>query len=211
MSTLRLLSTALLVAGLSLGAACARDTPAPAPAAEPTAAKPDADGSLAASITATVNEAMTEAREELTKENFTISRDNSKPKAEITAQGDLLIDGKPVSINATQRALVLDYRQHIVALAHAGMEIGAQGAGLAGKALTETMAELLSGNTDQIEKKVEAEARKIEASAKKLCGGLPAMLASQEKLKAALPEFAPYARMTQSDVDDCEKDGHFSN
>ena len=29
------------------------------------------------------------------------------------------------------------------------------------------------------------------------------MMASQQKLAAALPEFKPYATMDQSDVDDC--------
>ena len=210
MSTIRTLSFALLVASLSLGTGCARDTPAPADD-ESTPTTSDSEGSLSSSIAATVSEAMAEAREELAKENITISKDSTQPKAEITPQGDLLIEGTKVNVDAAQKALLLEHRQHIVAIAHAGMEIGAQGADLAGKAVTEALAGVFSGNADEIEKKVEAEARKIEASAKKLCGLLPAMLASQEKLKTAVPEFAPYARMTQSDVDDCDKDGHFSN
>ena len=40
-------------------------------------------------------------------------------------------------------------------------------------------------------------------SAAKLCGRLPDMMASQQKLAAALPEFRPYATMTQDDIDDC--------
>jgi hypothetical protein len=35
---------------------------------------------------------------------------------------------------------------------------------------------------------------------------MPDLLASQQKLAAAMPEFRPYATMTQKDVDDCGKD-----
>ena len=35
---------------------------------------------------------------------------------------------------------------------------------------------------------------------------LPALLSSQQALAASLPAFKPYARMTQSDIDDCGKD-----
>ena len=36
---------------------------------------------------------------------------------------------------------------------------------------------------------------------------LPAMLATQQRLAVAIPEFKPYASMTQTDIDDCGKEG----
>jgi hypothetical protein len=35
---------------------------------------------------------------------------------------------------------------------------------------------------------------------------MPALLASQQKLAAAMPQFQPYATMKQKDIDDCSKD-----
>ena len=69
--------------------------------------------------------------------------------------------------------------------------------------LGEALKGVFTGNTDEIEKRVEAEASKIKASALKLCDKLPAMMASQQQLKTSLPEFAPYATMTQDDIKDC--------
>ena len=56
------------------------------------------------------------------------------------------------------------------------------------------------------EARMEAEGKKIEAEALKLCHRLPALLASQQTLSASIPAFKPYATMTQSDIDDCGKD-----
>jgi hypothetical protein len=62
---------------------------------------------------------------------------------------------------------------------------------------------VFSGNPDRIEQRIEAEAEKIKASATKLCDRLPAMLDTQTRLAAAMPEFRPYATMDQSDIDEC--------
>jgi len=52
---------------------------------------------------------------------------------------------------------------------------------------------------------VNAEASKIEAQARKLCTLLPEMMAKQQGLAVAVPEFKPYATMDQGDIDDCGK------
>ena len=43
----------------------------------------------------------------------------------------------------------------------------------------------------------------IEVAAMALCDRLPALYQSQQALAAAVPEFAPYADMDESDIDDC--------
>ncbi len=156
-----------------------------------------------------VKEATDEARKELATGNIEISKDQ-QTKAEITPQGDLLIQGKQITANAEQRKLLLEYRGHIAGIATAGIDIGLQGADLAGKAVGEALKGVLTGNTDQIEQKIEAEAEGIEKAALQLCKLLPAMKVTQDKLAAAMPEFKPYATMDQSDVDDCGKDGNFN-
>lgn len=162
-----------------------------------------------------------EARKELQTKNLTLNGDGginingrkfggrndpSLPKAEITPQGDLLVDGKAVAITPEQRKQMLDYRGHLLGVAEAGMTVGLKGADLAGKALTDSLGSILTGNTDEFEKKMEAEGKKLEADAMQICAHLPPLLATQDKLAASLAEFKPYATMTQEDVDDCGKD-----
>lgn len=129
--------------------------------------------------------------------------DADNNKAEITPKGDLLINGKAIAVDAQQRALLLDYRKQVEEIALAGMDIGVAGAHLGAKAAGEALRGVFSGNPEGIEAKVNAEAAKIEARAKQLCGLLPAMQAKQQALAAALPAFKPFATMDQSDIDDC--------
>lgn len=194
----------------------------PSPSATQPAAPAESATAGAAPQTAigrSVERAVVEARQELRSKNISIGdgvrvnvngrefkRDGNLPKAEITPQGDLLVDGGQVAVDAAQRKLLLDYRNHIIVVAEAGMAIGIKGADLAGKAISETIGGLISGNTDAIGKKIEAEAGDIEADAKRLCAQLPPMLATQRQLAASLPAFKPYATMTEADIADCGND-----
>jgi hypothetical protein len=153
-----------------------------------------------------VKQATDQAREELATGNITLDS-SVGPRAEITPEGDLLIDGKAVALEPPQRALVQEYRGHIVKVAEAGIGIGLEGADLASKAVGEALKGVFTGNTEQIEQKIEAEAEGIKQSAQKLCTLLPPMLETQNRLAEALPAFKPYATMTQTDIDDCVKDG----
>lgn len=166
---------------------------------DPATGKPVVD---AGSIGEKVKAATDKARVEIAKGNITIS-DNQSNKAEITPQGDLLINGTAVTIDAQQRALLLDYRKQVEKLAGAGMDIGVAGASLGVKAAGEALRGVFSGDTQGVEARVNEETAKIEASAKQLCELLPTMMARQQALAAALPAFKPYATMDQSDIDDC--------
>ena len=142
------------------------------------------------------------------EEAFDGSDADGQPKAAITPQGDLVIEGKPVAMTDAQRKLALDYRAGITAIAEAGIDIGLQGADLAGKAVTEALAGVFTGKGDEVEKHIEHHAEGIKASALKLCERMPALLEAQNRLADALPEFKPYATMDQQDIDDCGKDGN---
>ncbi|GAB2502256.1 hypothetical protein GCM10027084_15880 [Pseudoxanthomonas sangjuensis] len=213
MNRLRILA---LAAVLPL-AACG-EKPAPAPAGSGASQPTTFIGSK-------VQQAMDKAKAELETKNINIGsggvdinvngrkikRDSNLPKAEITPQGELLIEGAKVATTPEQQALLKQYRGELIEVAKAGMDIGAQGADLGIKAAGEALKGLFNGDDDKaIEKRIEAEAEGIKAGAKQLCGRLPALLASQQKLAAALPEFQPYATMNQGDIDDCadDIDGH---
>lgn len=196
-------------------AACGRnDPPPPAPPAD----VPTAETALGR----TIQSAMAKASEKLATENITvggnahhgvrIGKDNGQqlPKAEITPQGDLLVGGKAVPIDESQRRLLLAHRENVVGIAQAGIAVGMQGADLGIKAATGALKSVFSGKTDEFEAQMEAEGRRIEEQANRLvCARLPALLSSQQALAASLPAFQPYATMDQSDVDDCGKDGSY--
>lgn len=217
MKTRNLLAIALLAAAPLLG--CSQPPAPPAPAAAPAPPAAAADQSF---IGRQVGSAIEQARKELATQNISISDgidinvngrqwktgDDSLPKAEITPQGDLLIEGKAVAITAAQRSELLAYRGHIVGIAEAGMAIGAQGANIAGHALSGAVGAIFGGKDGEkeFEQRMQAQGRKIEAEAMKLCARMPGLLSSQQALAASLPEFKPYARMTQEDIDDCGKD-----
>ncbi|MBN8262816.1 MAG: hypothetical protein J0L59_10865, partial [Xanthomonadales bacterium] len=170
-----------------------------------------------------VGKALDEARKELATKNISISdgidiningrhihqEGGSLPKAEITPQGDLLVEGKAVEIDAAQRRQLLDYRAQVIGIAEAGIAIGGKGADIAGEALGGVVGVIFGGKEGEkaFEQRMEAKGKEIEAEAMKLCTRLPALLAGQQALAASLPAFKPYARMTQDDIDDCGKQG----
>jgi hypothetical protein len=201
MNTIRTSTLAALLGSLVLAACSQPATTAPASNAASTAS------TEMGVVSGAINEAIVEARREIKEGNISVSgKDGDGTNAEISPQGDFLIDGRKVDITPGQRALLLEHRSHIAAVAEAGMQIGLKAADLATMAMKEAVVGALTGNGDAVEARVEAEASKIKASALELCKHLPAMMASQQKLAAALPEFQPYATMTQDDIDDCIHD-----
>ena len=170
----------------------------------PDAPKAASGHTIEGDVTESVSGAMAEARRKLATENITINEHGGR-KAEITPDGDLLIDGKPIRVDANQRRMLLEHRRQIISIAEAGMGIGVQGAKLATRAMTEAITGIFSGEPERIEKRVEAQAQDIKQAARALCDRLPAMYASQQKLAAAIPEFAPFAKMEPKEIDHCRK------
>lgn len=205
----RILSALLLALPMT---ACTQSDPTPPVTTSSNAPVPQT------ALGRTVDKAMQEARRELATGNISISDgirvgstgqrapSGDLPKAEITPAGDLLVDGAPVPIDAGQRELLLEYRGHVVAIAEAGMAIGVQGADLGMKAAGDAIASIFSGAAEGVEARVEAQAAGLKAEAARLCAQLAPMLATQRELAARLPAFAPYATMTQADVDKCMSD-----
>jgi len=128
-------------------------------------------------------------------------------KAAITPQGDFVVDGKAVAVTPEQRKLLLEYRGQLVGVAEAGMVIGAKGADIATAALSQALGSLFgNGDTREIKKRAKAQAKALKQEAKAICAQLPAILATEGRLAASLPEFKPYANLTQEDVDECGRD-----
>lgn len=148
-----------------------------------------------------------EAQRKIAGQNLSLGNGSvGLPKAELTPQGDLLIAGNKVATTPEQHALLARHRQLLEQVASDGVAVGLQGANLAGKAIGSAISGALSGDTAGTKARIESEAGAIKSSARQLCDELPALLESQQKLAAALPEFRPYARMTEANVKDCHAD-----
>lgn len=143
-----------------------------------------------------------EASDALWGHNLTLNA-SGHPKAEISAKGDFIVGGKAVPVTDAQRSLVIAYHRELGGIADAGIATGKEGAKLAGKAVGAAVKGLFSGNPDQIEQQIEAEAKKVEAEAMKICDRLPGLYQAQQALAAALPQFQPYAGLDLDDTQDC--------
>ena len=135
-------------------------------------------------------------------QNLTLNA-TGQPQAEISAKGDFIVGGKKVEVSDTQRTLLVAYHRELGGIADAGIATGKEGAKLAGKAVGAAVKGIFSGNPDQIDKQIEAEAKKVEAEAMKICDRLPGLYKAQQDLAAALPAFQPYASMDEGDAEDC--------
>lgn len=167
-------------------------------------------------IAAEVQKGIQKAKQKLATEDIQVDSihvgngvhidNDSRPKAVITPQGELVVAGKEVKATPEQHVMLQDYRQQIVGVIETGMDIGAHSADLGVSAAKEAIWGALTGKSDkEIEASIKPQTSKIQAAAMHLCQRLPDLLASQQKLAASMPEFRPYATMTQKDVDDCGK------
>lgn len=156
-----------------------------------------------------MQKAFSETRKEIHEESITLSQEGVAGEAELTPEGDLLIDGEPVPMDARQREAALAYRGRLLSLADAGLVVGQQGAVLGGKAAALAVGALFGGGDVDVEerkRKIEAEAEKIEAAAQALCQDARTLEVEQARFAQLVPEFAPYAR--EIDIDsDCKEAG----
>jgi hypothetical protein len=199
-------------------AGCGRSEPADSSAhGAAQAAKEIQEQTSPSMISAEIHKGMEQAKRELATKDIDIDHihaghgqhddGDSLPKAAITPQGDLLIAGKAVTATPEQHTLLLDYRQQVIGIAEAGMDIGEHGANLGTQAAKEAILGALTGKSEkEIEARIKPQTEQIKIAALKLCRKLPDLLASQQKLAAVMPEFRPYASLTQKDIDDCGKD-----
>lgn len=147
-----------------------------------------------------VNQAIDEARQKLRTENLALGGGEHLPKAEVTPQGELLINGVAVPMTEAQRTAMLAYREQLLVIAESGMNMGADGAKLAGDAVTQVTG-LLDGKVADATAKLEAEADRMAAAGLALCEQVKGLEATQAQLSALIPEFAAYAGAIKVDAD----------
>ena len=130
------------------------------------------------------------------------------PKAEITPQGDFLIEGEAVAIDSNQRRQLLDYRRMVIEVAKAGIDIGEVSALAAVDSVDRGVFSLMVGAmTGSLERRVERTVRNtVGPGVLLICDRMPELRDAQQQLASDLPAFRPYARLEAQDADDCRNE-----
>lgn len=123
----------------------------------------------------------------------------------IDKDGTLEIGGRPVELDAIQRAVAQQYYDEAMSIRAEGVAIGKSGVAMAGKSIGNVVRGLTRGDPDSIGDRIEADAREISDRALVLCEKVGTLHSVQEEMVRALPAFAPYATMTGSETRDCRK------
>lgn len=127
------------------------------------------------------------------------------PAARIGADGSLRIAGKPVALNAAQQQAMRGYYAQLQAVAKQGIEIGTKGRGVRCARGGRSAQGRAERQPDQIGGKIEAEADTFKQHALQICDRLVGLRTAQDAAASLIPAFAPYASLTQHDVEDCRK------
>lgn len=130
------------------------------------------------------------------------------PKAEITPQGDFLIDGEAVAIDSNQRRQLLGYRRMVIEVAKAGIDIGEVSALAAVDSVDRGVFSLMVGAmTGSLERRIERTVRNtVGPGVLLICDRMPELRDAQQQLASDLPAFRPYARLEAQDADDCRNE-----
>ncbi|MDH5823200.1 DUF2884 family protein [Luteimonas sp. RD2P54] len=131
-------------------------------------------------------------------------------RAAIAADGALTIDGEPVEVDAQQQALLRDYRDDLAGVRQAALDIAGQGVALGGKAVTEALKGVLSGDPSDIEQRIDAEAATIEAEAEKLEARAERLKTRQREIARQLPRLRPYLIEDGAELAEALTDGEAS-
>ncbi len=134
--------------------------------------------------------------------------DTPLPKAEITPQGDFLVENQAVAIDAAQRRQLLAYRGMVLDVARAGIDIGEVTALAAMDSVDRGVFSLLVGAmTGRLERRIERSVRDtVGPGVALICDRIPALRDAQQQLAADLPEFRPYARLEADDSASCRRE-----
>ena len=189
------------------------------------AAAGDEPGSIRQEISADLAEARREVRTELAEARRKLDTENLElgdslrfgdsdkprpnlPKAEITPDGDFLVAGRTVTIDAAQRRDLLAYRGQVLDVARAGIDIGEQTAQAALEAVDRGLFSLMfSALTGSLERRIEKTVMEnLGPAVEMICASLPALYDTQQRLAISLAEFRPYATLEPDSAKDCRRE-----
>ncbi|HJP97324.1 MAG TPA: DUF2884 family protein [Rhodanobacteraceae bacterium] len=116
-----------------------------------------------------------------------------RPNANVSADGDLSIDGKAVAVTPAQHQLLRRYYRQARYTMDSGEAIGKQGVQIATHSIGAAIRSIFHGDSSGADKQLDSQSKQIESAADKLCADIKALGATQHAIAAEIPAFAPYA------------------
>jgi hypothetical protein len=135
-------------------------------------------------------------------QHFAVHRHDG-PDAIVSSAGELSIAGKAMSLNSSQKELVVRYFSGATALRQDALATGMAGASTAATALSSVVTGLASGKPETIGPAINDKAAKVEASADKVCRDVRDLAAAQDALAASVADFKPYALISEKQTTEC--------
>lgn len=120
----------------------------------------------------------------------------------LDAAGNLMIDGRTVSVDASQREQLQQYYQGARSVREHGIATGKAGAAVAMQSLKSAATHVTGGNGEQADAKLDSATSRVDQEASKICLDLQQIMAAQGHLATGLSAFKPFADIVHGD-DDC--------
>ncbi len=120
----------------------------------------------------------------------------SHSQARISAEGDLVIDEKPVALDAGQRALTQRYFKQITRIRAQADASGDAGVAFLRNTIGNVADAFVRRNPDQVGKAIETDANSLRTNLDKLCKLVAAIKDTQDSIVAAIPAFEPFATIS---------------
>lgn len=157
-------------------------------------------------MTRSVDRQLDVQAERLAIDNVTISRER-QPKAEITPQGNFLIARHEVALTPLQHAEMLACRGQLVDIGEQALAVGKWGVAVGMRAsFPMTLGALFGESDDKLEQRMNERLADVHADAAKICDSLPAVMESEQRLAASVPEFRPYANLSPARIEQCREE-----
>jgi hypothetical protein len=202
---MRRLFTSTLIAAMSLILAACADRDAAVQPQASTAETPTAQSEPESVLGRLVHSQTEELPKMLERQTLSLSsRDAGSQMGHIAPDGEFRIGDRIVPLDDAQRKLAAEYRRLSLApLADTAIFAG-EGMDTVTDITKTYLSGLLSGDMAEADAKAREIARKTDQRFQAICATTQARLDAQNALAAAVPEFAPYANLTQADADRCE-------
>ena len=124
----------------------------------------------------------------------------------VDAAGGIEVEGQLLSLDQAQRDKGSNYHLQAMALREQALQVGRHGIKIANTAVSEIIAGLANGNSDQIENTIDQQSAQIDDQVQKMCDQLARLRQSQDALSKAVPAFLEYATIDASTAENCGPD-----
>lgn len=126
-------------------------------------------------------------------------------EAFLDAAGRLVIDGRDVAIDTTQRQLLQQYYRGARAVREHGVATGKAGAAVAVASLKNAATHVAGDDSDKADANLDAATRRVDQESSRICMDIQQIRVAQNRLAGSLAAFKPFAGIIDGD-DDCSKD-----